>query len=182
MARRGRTLFGDEQSVLFLTTTVMNFDPIFQLGKNYYNILLNSMKFVLAKYHGVLYAYVLMPSHIHAVIELARGHEVSDLMRDFKKYTSTKIRQTLEAEGRRFWVERLRENSPWRKGQVFKLWMDRFDDVALTSSRTMLVKVNYIHMNPVKAGLVSQPEEWDFSSARNYLGITPVHLEVMTEW
>ena len=68
------------------------------------------------------------------------------------------------------------------KGQVFKLWMDRFDDVAVLSDRVMQIKVNYIHMNPVAAGLVLSPEDWEFSSARNYLQMGKTFLEVRTEW
>jgi len=173
---------GEDPAIFFVTSTVMNFDPIFHLGRDYYLILLHALAWVLKKYGATLIAYVFMPSHIHLVLEVKEGRMISNLMRDFKKFTSTKIRQKLEAEGRHSWVERLWENSPGRKGQVFKLWMDRFDDVVLYSERVLRTKVEYTHQNPVKGGLVRVPEEWEFSSARDYAGTGKSLLEVNQDW
>ena len=47
--------------------------------------------------------------------------------------------------------------------------MDRFDNVLVYSPKAFRTKLEYIHNNPVKAGLVGKPEDWKYSSARNYL-------------
>ena len=47
--------------------------------------------------------------------------------------------------------------------------MPRFDDVVIYSSEMFNIKLNYIHYNPLKRGLVENPEDWKYSSARNYL-------------
>jgi putative transposase len=47
--------------------------------------------------------------------------------------------------------------------------MDRFDDVLIYTDRIMETKILYIHNNPVKKGLVENPEDWKYSSYRNYL-------------
>ncbi|HLX11753.1 MAG TPA: transposase [Bacteroidota bacterium] len=169
MGLRRRSSFETQGVTVFVTTTVMNFDRVFGLGESYYRILLDSLKFVLQEHKAVLYAYVFMPSHLHLVLRMPEGERLTDLMRDFKKFTSTKIRQQLERDNQVDWIELLRRNSKGKRGQVFKLWMDRFDDVVVYTEDVMRTKVEYIHQNPVKAGLVDKAEDWQFSSARNYL-------------
>lgn len=65
---------------------------------------------------------------------------------------------------------------------MFKLWMDRFDDVVLYTRELMRVKVNYIHENPVRAGLVERAEDWKYSSARNYLISDDSMIHVKVDW
>ena len=182
MGLRGRSNFKDEGGTFFVTTTVMNFDKIFGLGDSYCDILLGSLKHVIAEHKAALFAYVFMPSHCHFVIAMPEGESISDLMKDFKKFTSTKVRQQLEIDNRRSLVERLRANSPRRKGQVFKLWMDRFDDVVIYSEDVLRIKIEYIHNNPVKAGLAEFPEQWKYSSARNYFLGDQSMIYVETDW
>ncbi len=59
--------------------------------------------------------------------------------------------------------------------------MDRYDDVIVTSDRVFKIKIDYIHYNPVKAGLVSKMEDWKFSSYRNYLFDDNSIIEVKTD-
>jgi putative transposase len=103
-------------------------------------------------------------------------------MRDFKKYTSTKIRQQLERDGHDFLLSILRRNARCTQSQVFKLWEDRFDDLVIDSEETLTVKIEYIHNNPVRAGLALNPEDWKYSSARNYLRDDHSVLPVATDW
>jgi hypothetical protein len=62
------------------------------------------------------------------------------------------------------------------------LWKDRFDDLVIDSEQTLRVKIEYIHNNPVRAGLASNPEDWKYSSARNYLSDDHSILPVATDW
>jgi REP element-mobilizing transposase RayT len=168
MSRRNRTISDKQGNVYFITTTVKDFLKIFSLNETYPLILLNSLKHQLKEHGATLFAYVIMPNHIHLVIYLPKNESVSDFMRDFKKYTSTKVRQQLEHDNYTKLVEALRIDSNGKKPRVFQLWMDRFDDLIITSEKTLGIKINYIHNNSVKAGLVEKCEDWKFSSARNY--------------
>jgi putative transposase len=161
MGLRGRSIFGDQGLMFFVTTTVVHHDPIFGYGQQYYLILIDSLKYVLSKYQAALFAYVFMPSHIHLVVAMPEKKSISDLLRDFKKYTSTRIRQQLEKDGKLEIIERLRMNAEGKKNQVFKLWMDRFDDLVIENDKTLQIKIEYIHNNPLKAGLVEQSEQWE---------------------
>ncbi|MEO8399837.1 MAG: hypothetical protein ABI550_08505, partial [Ignavibacteriaceae bacterium] len=110
------------------------------------------------------------------------GESISDFMRDFKKFTSTKIRMLLESNGYNEIVEHLRHNAIGYKNQTFKFWMDRFDDVIVISESVLKKKVNYIHYNPVKAGLVTYAEDWKYSSARNYSYEDHSIIQINTKW
>lgn len=92
-------------------------------------------------------------------------------MRDFKKFTAFKIRKQIEDEKKIKLLNKLRFV---RKEQKFKIWQDRFDDVVLYTRKVLEVKLDYIHMNPVKAGLVDSSEKYLHSSASFYKeGIQP---------
>ena len=91
-------------------------------------------------------------------------------MRDFKKYSAKQIK------------ERLAKNTPeildllvYPKNKAkHKIWEERFDDLHLYSRKVCETKIHYIHLNPVEAGLVAQPEEYNYSSARFYWSSKPV--------
>lgn len=165
MGRRGRKQYDFKGNTYFITTTVINHIKVFDLGFHYYDILIESLKFLLNKNKAGLICYVLMPNHLHLIISFPEGIGVSDFMRDFKHYTSGKIKKQLKSEMKDELVFNLTQLS--RTGR-YKLWMDRFDDLIITSDKTLETKINYIHFNPVKAGLVSEMTEWKYSSARNY--------------
>jgi hypothetical protein len=73
-------------------------------------------------------------------------------------------------------------NAERKKNQVFKLWMNRFDDLVIENDKTLQIKIEYIHNNPVKAGLVDQPEQWEYSSARNYILCDHSLISVSVDW
>ncbi|MCE1163984.1 MAG: transposase [Bacteroidetes bacterium] len=168
MGLRGRSFFENDWLVSFVTTTVMNFENIFSTEEKYYGILMDSLKFLLEKYKVKLISYVFMPNHLHLILYIESGKILSAFMRDFKKYTSFKIREQLIADGREDILSRLRMNAKYCKSTVFKIWKDRFDDFIIYGDKIMEIKMDYIHLNPVRKGLVKNPEDWKYSSYRNY--------------
>ena len=169
MGRRNRSLFDKQGNLYFITSTVEGFLKIFSLNESYPLILLNSLKHQIKEHNATLISYVIMPNHFHMIIYIPKNESISDFMRDLKKYTSTKLRQRLERDKLQSLVEVLRFNAKGKKNRVFKFWMDRFDDLIITTEKTLGIKMNYIHYNPVKAGLAEKCEDWKFSSARNYI-------------
>lgn len=103
-----------------------------------------------------------MPNHVHLVVFVPEKISVSDFIRDFKKYASVEIKRQLISDNKNKIIEKLILAGGIRK---YKLWMDRFDSVVIVSDKVMETKVNYIHYNPVKAGLVSEMTDWKYSSA-----------------
>lgn len=110
-----------------------------------------------------------MPDHIHLISQNDDEYSLSDIMRDFKRYSSKRITEALEADGRTglltfFEVAAKIENT----GNAYKVWQDGFHPKAIFSEEFSRQKLEYIHYNPVRRGLVENPEEWRYSSARNY--------------
>ncbi|HET9179468.1 MAG TPA: transposase [Terriglobia bacterium] len=101
--------------------------------------------------HGfLLTAWVFLPGHWHAIIFPRHPLTISRVME------AIKVGSTLRVNGSR--------------KRTGRLWQGRFFDRALRAVREYNAKVEYIHLNPVKAGLVRRAEDWPWSSAREYSG------------
>lgn len=165
MGRRGRGQLTASGGVFFVTTTFVDFRPLL-LNDSYYHLIIDSLNFMQRRGDFTLIAYCIMPTHLHLVLQISGEKNISDIMRDFKKYTSFRIRKRLENDGHHRMVESLR--LPPGSRQMFKVWMDRFDDLLITNEETLRTKVEYIHQNPLRAGLVEKDIDWPYSSARDY--------------
>jgi len=166
---RGRLKFDKMGHCYFITTTLFRFEKIFSLGDEYNLIIINSLKKQIKEHNTELYAYVIIPNHIHLLFRLAYGESIIDFMRDFKRETSNEIKLQLKREYRSNILNRLKHYSRGYKNQKYKVWMDRYDDVIISSEKVFNIKMNYIHANPVKSGLVENMEDWKYSSYRNYI-------------
>ena len=95
-----------------------------------------------------------MPSHFHGLFGFKSVENLSKFMHCFKGITSKKIKALN--------LDELESNN-------FRLWKPRFDDLIINSQDQLKIKMEYIHNNPVKGGLVEKAEDWTFSSARDWL-------------
>jgi REP element-mobilizing transposase RayT len=116
-----------------------------------------------------------MSSHIHLLCKGTDGYILSDIMRDFKKFTAKKIIQTIidEPESRREWLLAYFQKAceHLKREQQYKIWQDGYQAEIVETNWFIKQKVNYIHNNPVKEKIVTLPEDYYFSSARNYAGL-----------
>ncbi|MEQ8363311.1 MAG: transposase [Cyclobacteriaceae bacterium] len=176
MGLRGRTQFLD-QNCFFVTTTCYKWYHLLAMD-SCKDIIVESMKFANSKYETDILGYVIMPNHMHLIIYFRRRNELSNWMRDMKKFTAVMIRKEIEKSGQLEVLESLRVQGP--KKQVFKIWEDRFDDLFLESTNLLEIKLDYIHLNPLQEhwSLVDVPEKWKYSSASFYelgqQGVLPV--------
>ncbi len=156
--RRGRTKINDSQYPLFITTSIVQFIPAFNIesiAKEALQLLEEQRE-----YHKIsLYAYVLMPNHFHAICRSEQKGEVSRFVGSWKSLTANIILQTIPPDWRTKFADAARLfNEPTRK--LHKVWTPRFDDLVLYDSETFVTKLKYIHQNPVKAELVKRPEDY----------------------
>jgi len=115
------------------------------------------------RYGFVLVGYVVMPEHIHLLIsEPERG-------------TPSTVMQVLKQR----YARRVMRKKPWKKkpsaaqGELWPdkeehIWQRRFYDFNVWSARKRIEKLRYMHRNPVKRGLVLEPDQWEWSSFRSY--------------
>jgi REP element-mobilizing transposase RayT len=97
--------------------------------------------------------------------------DLSGIIRDFKKHTSKKFLEVLfdATESRRDWIRLVFEYHGRHKSkQTNQIWTHENHAEQIFSQKFIEQKVDYIHNNPVRAGIVLHPEDYLYSSARNY--------------
>ncbi len=168
MLLRGRKYF--EGNSYFITTSVNKFVKIFKKIKYVY-IILENINFYKEKYGFKLIAYVIMPDHIHMLIypDQGRVKEISKFIEDFKKFTARKLCEQMKKDKRINWLRLFRLEEPKKKNWEYQIWQQGYDDLGVYSPKILRTKINYIHNNPVRKGLVEKPEDYLYSSARNYI-------------
>lgn len=141
--------------------------------RDYKDIIVESLNYCIANKGLNLYAWIIMSNHIHIVGKVETELGMSGFLRDFKKFTSKKIVELIQEipESRRDWLLDKFSFEARRTGRAenYKLWKD--DNHAIDMSTIdMMNKVDYIHDNPVRAGLVHEPDQYVYSSATDYAG------------
>lgn len=162
----------DQNGVYFITTTVVEWIDVFT-RRQLADVIVESLKYCQKEKGLVIYAWCLMPNHLHMIVSAEKGVGLSDIMRDFKKFTSKKVILT---------IQRINESRDWMmdkfefaaridfKGKTYKFWQDGFHPIRLEDESLIKQKLKYIHQNPVKAGLVIEASYYNYSSAINYEG------------
>ena len=157
-------------ALVFVTTTAHEWTPIFR-EEELASLITRQLKESLEFYNVSLVGYVLMPSHLHMLLGLKKVELLSKFMQSFKILSSKLIKEAAPS----MTTIQLSE-----KGR-FRLWRPRFDDLIITSEEQFRIKLNYIHYNPVKAGLAENPEDWKYSSACSWIlgipGLLPIEKD-----
>ncbi|MCD6011107.1 MAG: transposase [Flavipsychrobacter sp.] len=110
-----------------------------------------------------------MSNHLHLICSCRQGFELSDTLRDFKKFTSKAIVDAIEnnsRESRKSWLLWL-----LRQKDGIQFWQEGNQPEEITTDKFFQQKLKYIHQNPVRAGIVDLEEAYIYSSARDYHGI-----------
>ena len=155
----------------FMTITIVDWIDIFTRLKQKY-VIMDALKYCQQNKGLEIYGYCLMLSHLHLLAKATDGHIMSDVMRDFKKFTAKKIIKTIldYPESRREWLleQFSKACGHLKREQQYKVWQNGYHAEVAYSNTFLKEKLNYIHNNPVKDKIVESPEDYIFSSARNY--------------
>jgi putative transposase len=146
------------RALIFVTTTVADWRPVFYT-ETLAHAVLDQLHETLNYYHVSLVGYVLMPSHLHALMGFRHVEQLSKFMQSFKILSSKRIKGLDLGTF---------QNQLWHNGN-FRLWKPRFDNLVITSEKQFRIKLDYIHNNPVKAELVAHAGDWKYSSASEWL-------------
>ena len=111
----------------------------------------------------LIFAYVIMPDHIHLVTNSAKS--TKETHRFVNGIISRRVLDHLQASGHAESLDKLRieERSD---GWKYSLWQHHPDTRLLWSEQMLWQRIQYTHLNPVRAGLVDHPNDWKWSSAR----------------
>ena len=148
----------------FITITCLEWKPLLEQDR-FKEIIVASMSFLTKANRVSIYAFVIMPNHLHLIWQIMGDHKREDVQRDFLKFTSQQILKVLRNE-RSPIQDELLVHAKDRKRQI---WERNSLSIPLWSDKVMWQKLEYIHYNPVKAGLCEYPEEYKYSSAAFYL-------------
>jgi len=160
--------------VYFTTDTVVDWVDIFTRPR-YKHIIIDSLTYCQKEKGLIIYAWVLMSNHLHAIVGSTGSYNVSEIWRDFKKFTSKEILKTLitdTQESRRDWMLNRFEYAGKNDKRIkyYKFWQDGNDAQEIFLNDFFEQKLNYIHQNPVKAEIVNRAEDYRYSSAIDYAG------------
>lgn len=111
----------------------------------------------------LLFAYVLMPDHVHLLTD--SPSKPSIVLQYIKGIVGHRIIDYLKTQHHESSLRKLR-HADWKRNHRFSLWQHDSDIFSVTSESKFMEKVNYIHQNPVRAGLAEQAEDYRWSSIR----------------
>jgi putative transposase len=153
----------------FMTCTTVQWLPLFT-RKPYFDILIDSLRFCRQHKGLKVHAYVILDNHLHLVVA---GSKLTDIIRDFKSYTVKLLIARLEQDHKTWVLNQLQYYKQSTKTQsAYQVWQEGFHPQQIISEEMLHQKVDYLHHNPVRIGVVERlPEDWLYSSARDYAGV-----------
>lgn len=165
----------NQSAVHFITFAVVEWVDVFT-RKQYRDIVLESIRFCQKERDLWIHGWCIMSNHVHLIISAKTGN-LSDILRDFKKFTSKQLIKAIKEnkeESRREWMLDIfsREGQKNSRNSEYQFWRQDNQPMELYSGAFTFQKLNYIHQNPVEAGLVEKAEAYLYSSARDYHSYT----------
>jgi REP element-mobilizing transposase RayT len=171
-----------EGSVFYISTNITNRLRIFD-RPSFIIPVLDSLNYYRYQFQCKLFGYVIMLDHLHLLLyPTGESSVVSDFMRDFKRFKSGRITRQAELEGKLDWVAQFQRAGEETKRAEKKVWQDSFWEQSIFSEKFMREKLNYIHMNPVRAGLVDKSGKYPYSSFRNYEFGDNTLIDIDKDW
>jgi putative transposase len=132
------------------------------------NLFLKILERVRSRYQFVVVGYVVMPEHFHVLISEPEHRDPSVVMQVVKQEFAKKVLRALRSRTKplqsRLWAEALEQSH---------VWQARFCNFDVWSKGKRIEKLRYMHRNPVKRGVVLEPEQWGWSSFRHYAWAKP---------
>ncbi len=177
--KRRHHLVDDSLYPVFITTTITKWVPVFSdpsIAVRALAILESTRN----KHDAMLIAYVLMPSHFHGIIKTAKKGNLSILLKDWKAFSARQIIETCKA-AHNDWLNIFQRSAREFKRTPqsgYQVWQPRFDEYAIRTNDQLLIKLNYIHGNPLKHHLSQDTEGYPYSSVHDYSGAKNRYLKV----
>jgi putative transposase len=177
--------FPIETRLYFVTSVLSRHKPIFR--NDYLSLpVLQAMDYYAQRGEWLLFAFCLMPNHLHALLQMTGANTIQKQMGEFHKWTAHKIVELLRESEERRSLEFFRSMASGRKDRSHLVWDDAIAKPVFTE-RYMFEVMEYIHNNPCKApwNLARDRSEYRYSSAKFYdcgeMAIIPVE-DIRKHW
>lgn len=165
--------FRDQTRPYFVSFATVHWIDVFT-REHYCNFILESLRYCQKEKGLIIYAWVIMPSHIHLIIGTDEK-PMQDILRDFKSFTSRGLKEEISnnmQESRKEWLLNAFTKAGKANGNNidWQFWQQQNHPIELSDNSILEQKLNYLHNNPVVARYVEEPEYWIWSSAKDYCG------------
>ncbi len=175
--------FSNPDALYFITFATVGWIDIFTRAI-YKELLVESFRYCVKEKGLVIHGYVIMSNHVHMIVGRKGDSTLSEIMRDLKKFSSVRIIKEIiqnPEESRKKWILYLlaQAGKANNNNTHYQLWQQDNHPIELDNNTNLFdQKLNYIHQNPVTAGLVNEASAYIYSSASNYNGFGGVLNEV----
>ncbi len=165
----------NQNALHYITFTVVGWMDVFS-KEEYRKIIIDSLIYCQKEKGLVINAFVIMSNNIHLMFYTKEPFLLSDFVRDFKKFTSKSIIESIQSntkESRKVWMLKLFAYFAKcnKNNKTYQFWQQDSYPIELQSPKWINQKVAYIHLNPVRNGLILKAEDYLYSSAGTYIGM-----------
>ena len=162
----------------FVTTSTVKHAHLFR-GDVIKRIIVDSLNHLRTTGKMKLFVFVIMPNHIHFIAQFSDRNPLSDVMRDFKKFTARQIYRQFQAQANTKVIGFVKKEGE-AVNQDYKIWEDGYDARDVYSIEFLQQKMDYIHHNPCQPEwkLVETPEEYEWSTAGFYFSGKPYVIPI----
>ncbi|MBD3615003.1 MAG: transposase [Gracilimonas sp.] len=166
----------NHQQAHFITFAVVDWIDVFTRPAHK-KIIVDSLKFCQKNKGLRIHGWCLMTNHLHLLVSAQEDANLSDILRDFKKYTAFSILKDLKSnpkESRKEWMLWMfkKAGSQNSNNKKYQFWRQDNRPMEVTSNKFFTQKMKYIHYNPVKEGFCKRPQDYPYSSAQWYIDKT----------
>lgn len=166
--------FKDQNATYFISFATIYWIDVFTRPM-YRNLFVDAVNFCIKEKGLIVYAWCIMTNHVHMIIG-TDDERLQDIMRDLKGYTSRRIFKAIEEnqqESRREWMLLMMKKAGNNNSnnETCQFWQQHNQPIVLHNADIFEQKLNYLHNNPVQEGIVQYPEEYLYSSARDYANV-----------
>lgn len=169
----------EQNLVHYVTCVTYNRVPVFR-NEEICSLFIEALSDTRAKDPFKLIGYVVMPDHVHLLanpIEL----DITKVVGKLKGRSATKMLKSLRAVNSVSVLDRLQPR-PLSSGQTHAVWLQDFSSIDIWSHKFLRQKLQYIHMNPVRAGFCDHPAKWRWSSYHAYFPHEPGRVPIEVDW
>ncbi len=149
----------------FITATILEWKHLLK-DDAYKDIIISSLQFLHKEGSIVVYAFVIMPNHMHMIWQIQDGYVQDKIQQRFLKFTGQQMKFKLIDEKNKM----LNEFLVGAKDRTYQIWERNSLSIDLWTEKVFIQKLSYIHNNPCKHPwyLARFPEEYKYSSAKFY--------------
>ena len=164
--------FHDNDKLYFISFAVINWIDFF-IREEYNQELIKSWQYSIENKGLQIYGWCIMTSHVHMIIGSDGKMNLDKIVGEMKSYTSTRFKTLIKEspqESRKEWLVWMFERAGKKNSNNndWQFWQQHNKPEEIKDQEMFDKTLDYIHQNPVVAGFVDKPEDWKYSSARDF--------------